>query len=334
MRTYIVFIITLLVFQSCTQNDLKKNVSHIPISIEILPHHTDIYALSKNYSEQAADSIYKKYGTFAESYNTRILQLPPHTDTAYKNAFSTLFAEKWVQDLYKKINEEFPDNSYLVSQLTPALQYYAYYFPEKEIPRFASFMGLVQFSVVIDSNLIAIGLDKYLGTDYDMYKAMEMSTFVRRTLYKEKIAADVMRAIAESEFSHEFTEHYLLAHIIQHGRYMYFVKCMLPETPDSVIWGYTDRQLTFCKKSEKEFWRYFVSTENTLFSSDFMTIKRFIDDGPFTPVFTKESPAKIGQWIGYRIVESYMKHNPETTLFELFAIESAQEIMSKSKYNP
>ena len=115
---------------------------------------------------------------------------------------------------------------------------------------------------------------------------------------------------------------------------MYFVKCMLPETPDTVLWGYTARQLEFCEKSEGEFWKYFVSTDNTLFSSDYMTIKRFIDDGPFTPVFTKESPGKIGQWIGFRIVESFMKKNPTVTLEELFAIESAQEIMRKSKYNP
>jgi len=51
-------------------------------------------------------------------------------------------------------------------------------------------------------------------------------------------------------------------------------------------------------------------------------------------VFTKESPGKIGQWIGFKIVESYMKQNPQTTLEELFSIESAQEIMRKSKYNP
>jgi uncharacterized protein YjaZ len=51
-------------------------------------------------------------------------------------------------------------------------------------------------------------------------------------------------------------------------------------------------------------------------------------------VFTKESPARVGQWIGFKIVESFMKNNPEITLQDLFSIRSSKEIMSKAKYNP
>ena len=65
-----------------------------------------------------------------------------------------------------------------------------------------------------------------------------------------------------------------------------------------------------------------------------MTQKRFVEDGPFTIVFTKDSPARVGQWIGFKIVESYMQNNPQTTLEELFSIRSSKEIMSKARYNP
>jgi len=319
---------------SCTQNPYERNIDDISVQFTILPHHSDIRTLSQNFTEQNRTSLSEKYGPFFESYNSRIVQLGLSTDTSFPQKLQKLLEETWIQDIYKKTNEVFADTTYLYKELEPALQYFSYYFPNKTIPRFATFVGAVQYSVVIDSNLIAIGIDKYLGQDFQMYKDMEISSFVRRNMYKEKIASDVMRAMAENEFPNPCSEQYLLAHMIQHGRYMYFVRCMLPHTPDSVMWGYTTRQLEFCSKSESEFWKYFVSTDNTLFSSDYMTIKRFIDDGPFTPVFTKESPGKIGQWIGFKIVESYMKQNPQTTLEELFSIESAQEIMRKSKYNP
>jgi len=46
-----------------------------------------------------------------------------------------------------------------------------------------------------------------------------------------------------------------------------------------------------------------------LYSSYNQAMSKFITDGPFTTDFSKESPAKIGSWIGWQIVRSYMNHN-------------------------
>lgn len=334
MKPTLYLILILAVAISCTQNPYERDIKHIDVNFSVLPHHKHMLDLLQDFTETKRKKLTDIYGTFFESYNTRIIKLGLSTDTAYPQKLYTLLHEDWIQELYKKSNEVFADTTFIYKELKPALTYFKYYFPNKKIPQFATFIGAVQYSVVIDSNMIAIGIDKYLGQQFTMYKDMEISSFVRRNMYKEKIASDVMRAMAENEFPDPCSEQYLLAHMIQQGRYMYFAKSMLPNTPDTVLWGYTERQLEFCKKSEAEFWKYFVATDNTLFSSDYMTIKRFMDDGPFTPVFTKESPGKIGQWIGFRIVEAYMKQYPNTTLEELFSIESAQEIMRKAKYNP
>jgi len=92
--------------------------------------------------------------------------------------------------------------------------------------------------------------------------------------------------------------------------------------------------MEFCEKSEGEFWKYLISTDNLLFSTDYMVQKRFVDDGPFTSVFTKDSPARVGQWIGFKIIESFMQNNPDVTLEKLFSIKSSKEIINKSRYNP
>lgn len=334
MKHCIFFVCIAAIFISCNTNPYVRDVDDVEVQFAVLPHHTHMLELANNFSQATCHKLSATYGPFFESYNARIIKLGLSTDTAYPKKLHALLHEDWIKELYTKTAEVFPDTLYIYQELEPALQYFSFYFPKKTIPLFATFIGAVQYSVVIDSNLIAIGIDKYLGQNYTMYKDMEISSFVRRNMYKQKIASDVMRAMAEHEFPEPCTEQYLLAHMIQHGRYMYFVKSMLPHTPDSVLWGYTQRQLDFCDKSQGEFWKYFVATEKILFSSDYMTIKRFIDDGPFTPVFTKESPGKIGQWVGFKIVESYMKQNPTVTLEELFAIKSAQEIMRRSKYNP
>lgn len=319
---------------SCTNNPYIKDVDTIEVKLTINSFEKDIKNLSENYSEQKRNEVSTKYGSFFESFNARIMKLGMSTDTGYSKRLYEVLHEEWMMELYKESDKFFKNTDDLHKKIQHAFQYYVYYFPNKKIPQIATFIGGVQFSVVIDSNMIAIGIDKYLGPKYRMYNDMEISSFIKKNMYVQKIPADVMRAVVENEFPNNFTEEYLLSQMIQQGRYMYFVKCMLPEEPDTLLWGYTARQLEFCNKSEGEFWKYFVGTDNILFSSDYMMAKRFIDDGPFTPIFTRDSPGKIGQWIGFKIVESFMKQNPDVDLQELFAIESAQEIMKKAKYNP
>ena len=47
-----------------------------------------------------------------------------------------------------------------------------------------------------------------------------------------------------------------------------------------------------------------------------------------------EAPGRAGNFIGWKIVESFMKHNPNVTVSELFKISDAQYIMDKAKYKP
>ena len=56
-------------------------------------------------------------------------------------------------------------------------------------------------------------------------------------------------------------------------------------------------------------WEYLVE-HDMLFSTDPMLIKKLTGDAPFTSYFTSESPGRAANWIGFRIVESYMRKNP------------------------
>ena len=44
-------------------------------------------------------------------------------------------------------------------------------------------------------------------------------------------------------------------------------------------------------------------------------------------------PGKIGVWLGWQIVRSYCKQNPETPIIELLNL-SSQELFNLSKYKP
>ena len=64
-------------------------------------------------------------------------------------------------------------------------------------------------------------------------------------------------------------------------------------------------------------------------------IPRFISPAPFSKFYLEidnESPGRVGAWIGWQIVRSYMKNN-EVSLPQLLHT-SAKEIFEKSKYKP
>ena len=120
--------------------------------------------------------------------------------------------------------------------------------------------------------------------------------------------------------------------MIYYGKMHVFLDAMLPNTPDSIKWGMPAQKLKWCNKNEGQMWLYLIENK-LLFNSSLKEIKRFIDDGPFTTPFSKESPARTGQWLGYQIVLSYLKNN-NVSLQQLMAMEDYQKILNESKYKP
>jgi len=77
-------------------------------------------------------------------------------------------------------------------------------------------------------------------------------------------------------------------------------------------------------------WRELVKNE-VLYSKKQEEVTRLMGDGPFTAGFPRESPGHIGEWIGYRIVRSYLDDHPEVTFAQLFAMTDPRAILKSYK---
>ena len=62
---------------------------------------------------------------------------------------------------------------------------------------------------------------------------------------------------------------------------------------------------------------------------------RFLEPAPFSKFYLQidNESGKIGVWLGWQIVRSYCKQNPETQIIELLNL-SSQELFNLSKYKP
>ena len=121
--------------------------------------------------------------------------------------------------------------------------------------------------------------------------------------------------------------------MIYQGKLLYLADALLPGADDTLKIGFTKKQMSWCSDHEKDIWGHLIQNK-FLYSSDVEIVTKFTGEGPFTTGFVKESPARTGVWIGWRIVRSYMGENPKTTLEQLMNENDPQMILSKSKYKP
>jgi hypothetical protein len=152
----------------------------------------------------------------------------------------------------------FPDLDTFKQELTLAFRHYRYYFREKPVPRVVTYISGFNQSAITDDSLLAIGLDKYLGTREELYRKIGVYNYLLMNMHPGKMVSDCMLFWGETEFPFNDSINNLLSAILYKGRLLYFVSAILPEHPDTLNWGFTGRDITFCKANEKSMWAYLV----------------------------------------------------------------------------
>jgi uncharacterized protein YjaZ len=113
------------------------------------------------------------------------------------------------------------------------------------------------------------------------------------------------------------------------------MKQMQPETADSAIIGYSEKQMKWANDYESDSYAYLLD-QDLLYETDYFKIQKYISEAPFTPGLGEknESAPKLGLFIGWQMVNNYMKENPKVTLNELMLERDAQKILKEAKYRP
>lgn len=235
---------------------------------------------------------------------------------------------------FKDTYEKYPDLKIIEKDLSLALRYFKYYFPEIKTPEVYTYVSGFDFEnpvKFVDSVLI-IALDMYLGRDYYFYPLIGIPEYKAYRMCKESIVKDCMNEIGKNLIKPKREEITFLDKMIYEGKLLYFLDLTLPDLSDSIKIGFKASQIDWCLKNEANMWGFFME-QNFLYVNDKKIISRFMDDGPFTPSFEEASPARTGAFMGWQIIRKFMSNN-EISIKELFSINDSQLILNKSKYKP
>jgi hypothetical protein len=230
----------------------------------------------------------------------------------------------------------YPDLKNIEKELNVAFRHYRYYFPHKKIPGVYTCITGFNESIITGDSVLGIALDKYLGSASKYYPGLQIYKYQAARMNSFNIVPDCIYAWASSEWNYKdmgYATDNVLTEMIHEGKLLYFVKSMLPDHDENLIFGFNAGQMKFCKNNENQMWQYLVE-HNLLFSSDQLTKRKLTGEAPFTFYFSKESPGRAAVWTGFRIIESYMRNNKNNSLEGLMKNTDIQGILEKARYNP
>lgn len=319
---------------SCKKNRLDDiDISKSDVNIEVQRFDKDLFSINPDSLEVQLPILKVKYGQFADLFFEGIIRIGKPESPQYFQFLRSFLADTMVNNSYRKAQSTFTNFDDLNIALTDAFRRYNYHFPTRKIPAVISYVSGYNLSVAIDENVVAVGLDRYLGSDTPQYKLLGIPRYMANKMVPEKIPSDIVRAWLYGEFSYNDSVDNLLSNMIYEGELIYITRHLLPNEPEHLIHGFSEEQLKWCEKNEADMWTHLIENK-LLFTTNTLEINKFVNDAPFTSGFPQESPGRAAVWIGYRIVESLMQRNEQMTLEDLMGIRDYQKVLNMARYKP
>lgn len=281
-----------------------------------------------------------------DRFDQQFAQATPEDLYELKTTYPYLFSKRypdayWVQKfqdtIQLEINEEvakaFPNFDAETADLEQLFRHITYYFPKVPVPKVITITSEVDYrnKVVLADSLLIIGLDTYLGADHHFYTGIPK--FQSKNFRREQLDVDVAAAFAKA-YTPTPKNATFLAQMIYEGKKLYLLKRLLSEKEEHEIFGYTAPELAFAQENEVNVWEFFVKNE-LLYDTDPKLLNRFLEPAPFSKfylAFDNETPGRIGRYIGYQIVKSYVEKNEIP--FKKMLLQDAETIFANAKYKP
>lgn len=324
-----VLFILLLILGSCdwSSSRLQADLSEIQMNpVEIHRYDQALFSIPLEALQPGLERIRPEFPFFL---NTDL------TDNAKIDNLKEYLTNFRTVEFYKASQQQFTDLVNLEADLTEAFRHLRYYYPDAGIPRVYTYIsgGEYENPVQYVDSVLLIALDAYLGTGFKPYAADGLPLYKIVRMEPGFILPDCILAMAEVYYPVRYAGNTLLDHMVDAGKRIYFLDAMIPGYPDRLKIAYTEKQMNWITANEAQVWAAIIENQ-LLFASQGSTIRTFMADGPFTADFSPESPPRMGEYLGWKIVKAFMEHNPDVSLRQLIEEVDSQKILSVSGYKP
>ena len=317
MRFFFKGLMVLCLFFSCSdKNETKIDVSEIKVDFSIKRYDVDFY----NANAKTLPNVKQKYPYLFPNEFTDSLAL-------------AIINNKDEQELFAETQKIYDDLLPLKNQLNSLFKHIKYYNSRFKEPDVVTLLSNIDYEsrVIYADSLLLISLDVYLGKQHRFYA--DYPKYIKENNTKEHLVVDVANAIINKQV-HPSNKRRFIDKMIFEGKKMYLLDLYLPTISDQEKIGYSSDKFNWANANEQQIWTYFIDRK-ILFSTDSNLNARFLENAPFSKFYMEQdnlSPGKIGVWLGWQIVRSFMEKN-DVSLQELLKMNE-DEIFKKSNYKP
>ena len=315
MQKIIGLFLTIILVSCSKRRKIEANISEVKVNVSLNRFDQDFYQNIKKLEELKSEYPFLFPKSDHDSIWSNKRTNPDELE---------LFEE--TQKIYSNIED-------LKEQLKMLFKYVKFYDPKFNSPRVITMLTNIDYEnrVVYKDSLLLISLDAYLGENHEFYG--DYPVYVKQHNRKGQIIVDVASKIIDKQIFPR-NKRTFIDKMIYKGKKMFMKDLYLSKLSDHEKIGYRKEKLDWALANEEQIWRYFVE-KDLLFSTDKNLDRRFLDIAPFSKFYMEAdnlSPGRIGEWLGWQIVRSYMRNN-DVSLEELIRL-SEEKIFTKSKYKP
>ena len=253
-------------------------------------------------------------------------------DTLAK-ALAQLATNADLQKLRQQTAAAFPDTASLRQNMAAMFGRVKYYFPDFKTPGTATtyVSGLLGKDIFVSDSLLVVSLDWFAGPQAS-YRP-DLPQYMLRRYRPANVLPTLALAVSSKYNKHQLTATSMLDQMVDQGKRLYFAGQVLPCTPDSLLLGYSAKDLANVKFNEARIWGHFLEN-NLLFSTTPSVIQKYVGERPNVPEIDRTCPGRVGQWVGLQIVRKYMAEHDDVTLAQLMAQKDTQRLLNDSHYRP
>lgn len=238
----------------------------------------------------------------------------------------------WVR-VRKDVAEKFDDFSPYHKKLQEAFAAVHEACPSVELPRVFTFVSAFHQNIIVGDDIVAIGLDKYMGKDYAPYK--EFFYPCQRVGFEaSRMTQDCLVYFLASKFlpgSDPKADSFLTA-MLKWGKVQWVVAKILNRPLLEEATACKDARRWY-EKNEAQAWKA-LSRPDVLSSRDMGMQASLLDFTTEKSYFPDSTSRGVGLWIGMRIIDSYMRNHPDTSWEELLRMDNYESLLAESEYKP
>jgi hypothetical protein len=294
------------------------------LNIRFLRYDEDLFSLDLNNLQKEVAELSKKYPAVV---------IEPDI---WKEPRFQAYLKDTVIIALQKAAKKAVKTDVILKELETAFGYYKVFFPNDSIPLIVDALpglDLSMPSTYIYEDILFVHSDMYLGAENPYYKDVGMPLYIIERCEPIYLPVDIFKKAMIHKHLARPPHTTLLDAMITEGKRLYFTEMMFPALHERYIIGYSEEKYEWANHYLGNAWSHLIE-QNELFGKGETLTRTYIEEAPFTKPFGNDSPGRMGTFIGWKLIQSYMENQPEVTLSELMDETNYQKILSSSKFKP